>query len=481
MLNHRYRVPFKGGVLERRGPACPRAAATPVVPTVVTDAAVPEGHKGLHGFLYGTGGAEEHDQAHGYSIRKGEDDGSTVMTVEHYLSSRDGEKPLGVYLVLDAQQQPMYVGYSRNMVLGMKTHLARVGPERCAHVRTMVFGNKAMSSRANLEREAGHWLRELGATPPGNAAERELWEGPVAGAVEGGAVAAPGQVDVAQMSAKERAAYEEKKLKMRKAMGDKSVEVAGAGAEAGVPEEEPEDSPETRRLKLMAAMNRGDWSAVIDQQTREALAGSSSAEAEAEAAAASQGASPDSPAAAPAPGAGAQPAAAIVSPFAGSATAGAPPPPPASRPAARLSVEAVERALDEVRPYLMADGGDVEVVEVSGDGVVYLRLQGACSSCPSQSATMKGGIERVIRSTFGEQVRDILQLDAKDPSASVEMVDNHLNMLRGAITNFGGSVDVVSLEDGVCTIRYVGPPAIGKGVAGAVKDTFRDIKEVRLV
>ena len=74
-LHHRSRVPFKGALPERRGPACPRAAAaSPAMPsttsTVVTDAAVPEGHKGLHGFLYGAGGAEEHDQTHGYSIRK---------------------------------------------------------------------------------------------------------------------------------------------------------------------------------------------------------------------------------------------------------------------------------------------------------------------------------------------------------------------------------------------------------------------------
>lgn len=64
--------------------------------------------------------------------RQGEDDGSTVMRVEHYLASRDGERPLGVYCVFDEQMQPQYLGYSRNMVLAMKV---RVGAAAFAAAR----------------------------------------------------------------------------------------------------------------------------------------------------------------------------------------------------------------------------------------------------------------------------------------------------------------------------------------------------------
>ena len=60
-----------------------------------------------------------------------------------------------------------------------------------------------------------------------------------------------------------------------------------------------------------------------------------------------------------------------------------------------LTVQFVDRALDEVRPYLIADGGNVEVVEVE-DGIVKLRLQGACGTCASSTATMKMGIERSL-------------------------------------------------------------------------------------
>jgi len=58
--------------------------------------------------------------------------------------------------------------------------------------------------------------------------------------------------------------------------------------------------------------------------------------------------------------------------------------------------EEIEKALDEIRPMLQNDGGNVELIEVSDDGVVLVRLQGACSGCPSASITLKQGIERAI-------------------------------------------------------------------------------------
>lgn len=66
-----------------------------------------------------------------------------------------------------------------------------------------------------------------------------------------------------------------------------------------------------------------------------------------------------------------------------------------------LTPENVESVLDELRPYLMADGGNVELVEIDGP-VVNLRLQGACGSCPSSSMTLKMGIERKLRESIPE-------------------------------------------------------------------------------
>lgn len=66
-----------------------------------------------------------------------------------------------------------------------------------------------------------------------------------------------------------------------------------------------------------------------------------------------------------------------------------------------LTNDNVETVLDELRPYLMADGGNVELVEVDGP-VVRLRLQGACGSCPSSAMTLRMGIERRLREFIPE-------------------------------------------------------------------------------
>ncbi len=57
----------------------------------------------------------------------------------------------------------------------------------------------------------------------------------------------------------------------------------------------------------------------------------------------------------------------------------------------------VEAALDKIRPSLQADGGDVELVEITKNGIVKVRLQGACQGCPMSQMTLKGGIERVLK------------------------------------------------------------------------------------
>ena len=56
----------------------------------------------------------------------------------------------------------------------------------------------------------------------------------------------------------------------------------------------------------------------------------------------------------------------------------------------------IETALDNIRPYLQADGGDVELVNVSEDGIVEVRLLGACSNCPMSQMTLRAGVERAL-------------------------------------------------------------------------------------
>ncbi|MEM1368655.1 MAG: NifU family protein [Cyanobacteria bacterium P01_H01_bin.15] len=71
-----------------------------------------------------------------------------------------------------------------------------------------------------------------------------------------------------------------------------------------------------------------------------------------------------------------------------------------------LTNDNVEATLDELRPYLMADGGNVELVEIDGP-IVKLRLQGACGSCPSSTMTLRMGIERRLR----EQIPEIAEVE----------------------------------------------------------------------
>ncbi|TZF85848.1 NifU family protein (plasmid) [Pedobacter sp. BS3] len=82
-------------------------------------------------------------------------------------------------------------------------------------------------------------------------------------------------------------------------------------------------------------------------------------------------------------------------------------------------LQKVEAALDSIRPYLEADGGNVLVEEITPDHVVKLRLLGACGSCPMSIMTMKAGIEQAIKKAVPEveSVEAINLTDMDDPNA----------------------------------------------------------------
>jgi Fe-S cluster biogenesis protein NfuA len=69
--------------------------------------------------------------------------------------------------------------------------------------------------------------------------------------------------------------------------------------------------------------------------------------------------------------------------------------------------EKVEKALEKVRPMLQADGGDVELVDVQ-DGIVTVRLKGACGGCPMSQMTLKNGIERILK----EEVPEVVSVES---------------------------------------------------------------------
>jgi Fe-S cluster biogenesis protein NfuA len=71
--------------------------------------------------------------------------------------------------------------------------------------------------------------------------------------------------------------------------------------------------------------------------------------------------------------------------------------------------EKVQAALDKVRPSLQADGGDVELVEITDDGIVRVQLQGACKGCPMSQMTLRDGIEKFLK-------KEIPEIQAVEPA-----------------------------------------------------------------
>jgi Fe-S cluster biogenesis protein NfuA len=82
-------------------------------------------------------------------------------------------------------------------------------------------------------------------------------------------------------------------------------------------------------------------------------------------------------------------------------------------------LQKVENALDTIRPYLEADGGNVSIEEITTDNVVRLRLLGSCGSCPMSIMTLKAGIEQAIKRSVPEieSIEAINLTDIDDPEA----------------------------------------------------------------
>ncbi len=74
-----------------------------------------------------------------------------------------------------------------------------------------------------------------------------------------------------------------------------------------------------------------------------------------------------------------------------------------------IDKQKVEKALEKIRPFLVADGGNVELIEVAADGIVKVKLTGACGGCAMAMYTLKGAVERVIKSEV-PQVKEVVSV-----------------------------------------------------------------------
>ncbi|QRN84976.1 NifU family protein [Clostridia bacterium] len=71
--------------------------------------------------------------------------------------------------------------------------------------------------------------------------------------------------------------------------------------------------------------------------------------------------------------------------------------------------ERVEAVLEKIRPSLQADGGDIELINITEDGVVEVKLKGACGGCPMALLTLKNGVERVLKAEIPE-VKEVVEV-----------------------------------------------------------------------
>ncbi|KAK9070966.1 hypothetical protein SSX86_009538 [Deinandra increscens subsp. villosa] len=140
-----------------------------------------------------------------------------------------------------------------------------------------------------------------------------------------------------------------------------------------------------------------------------------------------------------------------------------------------LTAENIEMVLDEVRPYLIADGGNVALHEIDGN-IVRLKLQGACGSCPSSVTTMKLGIERRLM----EKIPEIVAVEpVPDEETGLELNEENVEKVLEEIRPYlvgaaGGSLEFVSIEEPIVKVRLTGPAASVMTVRVAVTQKLRE-------
>ena len=140
-----------------------------------------------------------------------------------------------------------------------------------------------------------------------------------------------------------------------------------------------------------------------------------------------------------------------------------------------LTAENVELVLDEVRPYLIADDGDVELVEIDGL-VVRLKLNGACGSCPSSTTTMRMGIEKRLLEKIPE-IMEVEQVTSEEAGLDLteENVEATLDEIRPYLAGTGGGeLELEAIEEPIVKIRLSGPAASVMTVRVAVTQKLRE-------
>jgi len=141
-----------------------------------------------------------------------------------------------------------------------------------------------------------------------------------------------------------------------------------------------------------------------------------------------------------------------------------------------LTEENVETVLDEVRPYLMADGGNVELVEIDGL-TVRLKLMGACGSCPSSMTTMRMGIQRKLMEKIPE-ILDVEQVEDEE-NQGLDLTEENVNAVLDEIRPYligagGGCLELEEIDGPIVKVSLEGEAAGVMTVRVAVTQKLRE-------
>jgi hypothetical protein len=169
-----------------------------------------------------------------------------ILPLDEWCSSIGETKIAGVYGVYSSDRQLQYVNISRNVTLSLRGHQTQLGNDLCSFVRVTPFAFPKREEMSNLQTL---WITQNGSTPIGNSDPDSPWANTT------------GQAAINAMSPAERAAYEEKKLKLRKAMADSTLSR----------EAPPAETATERSENTAQAIDSDDWSTVIRSQTQETL------------------------------------------------------------------------------------------------------------------------------------------------------------------------------------------------------------------
>ncbi|GJD12408.1 NifU-like protein 1, chloroplastic [Galdieria sulphuraria] len=368
---------------------------------IIDDNSIPEGHRSLHETLYSRG-EEEHKTPSKQQV-KFRSDGSNWLPVDLFLNGMEDEKVGAVYAVYDANRDIRFIGISRDVCFALKAHREALSDRDVAWLRLKTWD---FPRRVEMEQCQKDWIAELGFTPPGNITtneESKLWAKSIKEAT---------QLVASDVEPERKSTYEEKKFKLRKAMADPSL----------IDEESREIF---ERDPTIHAISEGDWSKVIEQQSNKVLQDAVTSPFESVEVVANNN---------------------RVDERSNSNTA---------ESGSFLTVENVNLVLDEVRPYLESDGGNVKVLSVDTNRNVVLLLQ-----------------ERILRQRFP----NIGEIVAQSEVASVttipleERCESLLEEIRPAIIGLGGSISVSRVENNQVFLLYQGPDKIKYGIELALKE-----------